>query len=128
MCMIKLKYQKKDPSQWVNLVPRYVNLTAILSATNLMLLMSAFSWTKYLHRQPRSQHPKKKEPIAILTQRREVQVKKHNLLSHRPPVLSNNSGATESSERVAAVTLNLENCSCSQATYSMSIAILPGLN
>jgi len=41
-----------------------------------------------------------------------------NLPSTKPPVFSRNSGAVESSERVAAVTLSLENCSCSQATYS----------
>lgn len=43
---------------------------------------------------------------------------KHDLLSNKPPELSKSSGADESSERVAAVTLSLENCSCSQATYS----------
>jgi len=59
---------------------------------------------------------------------KEVQVKKHNLLSDRPPVLSKSSGAVDSSERVAAVTLSFENCSCSQATYSRSTAISPGLN
>jgi hypothetical protein len=32
------------------------------------------------------------------------------------PVLCKNSGAAESPESVKAVTLNLENCSCSQAT------------
>jgi len=41
-----------------------------------------------------------------------------NLPSTKPPVFPSNSGAVESSERVAAVTLSLENCSCSQATYS----------
>jgi len=41
-----------------------------------------------------------------------------NLLSTKPPVFSSNSGAVDSSDRVAAVTLSLENCSCSQATYS----------
>lgn len=40
-----------------------------------------------------------------------------NLMSFKPPVLSRNSGAEESSESVKAVTLDLENCSCSQATY-----------
>ena len=58
----------------------------------------------------------------------EVQVEKHNLLSDRPPVLSNSSGGAESPVRVAAVTLSFENCSCSQATYTMSTAISPGLN
>lgn len=58
---------------------------------------------------------------------REDSIKKKNLLSTNPPVLSNNSGATESSERVAAVTLSLENCSCSQATYSRSTVSLSGL-
>lgn len=43
----------------------------------------------------------------------------HDLLSDRPPVLSSNSGAAGSLESVAAVTLSLENCSCSQATYSI---------
>jgi hypothetical protein len=58
----------------------------------------------------------------------EVQVEKHNLLSDRPPVLSNSSGGAESPVRVAAVTLSFENCSCSQATYSRSTAISPELN
>lgn len=39
-----------------------------------------------------------------------------HLLSERPPVLSSKFGGAESPESVAAVTLNLENCSCSQAT------------
>jgi hypothetical protein len=38
------------------------------------------------------------------------------LVSWILPVLCKNSGAAESPESVKAVTLNLENCSCSQAT------------
>jgi len=50
---------------------------------------------------------------------------KMNLPSIKPPVLCSNSGAADSSERVAAVTLSLENCSCSQATYSRCQALIP---
>ena len=43
-----------------------------------------------------------------------------HLVSWRPPVLSKNSGGLDISERVSAVTLNLENCSCSHATYKFA--------
>lgn len=50
---------------------------------------------------------------------------KTDLPSTKPPALSSNSGAVESPDRVAAVTLSLENCSCSQATYSRWLALIP---
>lgn len=52
----------------------------------------------------------------------------NHLLSDKPPVRWSNSGAKESSEIVAAVTLSLENCSCSQATYNILVALANNQN
>ena len=98
----------------------YESLTARDSATNLTPRVIAASLTSCLLQK------KQISANGLLTEIQALEIKRakipsDNLLSNRPPVLSSNSGATESPESVAAVTLSLENCSCSQATYDLSI-------